>query len=432
MISSATMRAILDDRARLQRMLEFEVALARTQAALGMIPTAAMDTIVQAARAERFDFVQLAEEAASTGDVARALLNALTAEVAKSDAEAASYVHWGAANNDLIDTTLMLELRLAIDALVVDLNRAIDAFTSLAGRHRRTATVGRAGLQHTIAMPFGLKLAGYAAALARSRERLRRLRKEALSVQLGGAGGTLASFGDRGIDVTQRLAALLDLPVSEASWHGHSDRFAEVAAAFAILAGSCGKIARDIVLLMQTEVAEAFEPAHVPAASATAICVATIAPNLLATIVMAQMQEHELGMGAWQAQWHTLPALALATSGALAAVGDIAQGLEVDADRMRDNLDATEGLIMADAVRAALSTKMTRQAAQAIVEEASRKAMDERRHLSTVLAEDPRVIEHLSRGELARVFDLMSYQGASQTFIERTIGPLQPRGIKRA
>jgi len=170
----------------------------------------------------------------------------------------------------------------------------------------------------------------------------------------------------------------------------------------------------------------------VPAASATAICAATIAPNLLATIVMAQMQEHELGMGAWQAQWHTLPELALATSGALAAVGDIAQGLEVDADRMRDNLDATEGLIMADAVRAALSTKMTRQAAQIIVEEASRKAMNERRHLSAVLAEDPRVTEHLSRGELARVFDLMSYQGASQTFIERTIGPLQPRGIKRA
>lgn len=425
------MRAILDDRARLQRMLEFEIALARTQAALGIIPTAAMDKIVQAARAERLDFIRLGEEAASTGDVARALLNALTADVAKTDAEAASYVHWGAASSDLIDTTLMLELRLVIDALVLDLNRAIDAFAALAGRYRRTATVGRAGLQHTIAMPFGLKLAGYAAALARSRERLRRLRKEALSVQLGGAAGTLASFGDRGIEVTQRLGSLLDLPVPEASWQGHSDRFAEIAAAFAVLAGSCGKIARDIALLMQTEVAEAFEPARRPAASAIAICAATMAPNLLATIVVAQMQEHELAVGAWQTQWHTLPMLALVTSGALAAVGDIGQGLEVDADRMRDNLDFTDGLIMADAVRATLSTKMTRQAAQTVVEEASRKAVNEKRHLSTVLAEDPRVTAYLTPGELARVFDLMSYQGASQSFIERTIGPLQARGIKR-
>jgi 3-carboxy-cis,cis-muconate cycloisomerase len=248
---------------------------------------------------------------------------------------------------------------------------------------------------------------------------------------LGGAAGTLASFGDRGIEATQRLGALLDLPAPEASWHGHGDRFAEIAASFAILAGSCGKIARDIALLMQTEVAEAFEPARTPAATAIAICAATIAPNLLATVVAAQMQEHELGVGAWQAQWHALPALALAASGALAAVGDIAQGLEVDADRMRNNLDATDGLIMADAVRAALSAKMSRQAAHTIVDEASRKATSEMRHLSTVIAEDPRVTAHLTPGELARVFDLMSYQGASQTFIERTIGPLQARGIKR-
>ena len=146
-------------------MLDFEAALARTQAALGVIPTLATDKIVQAARPERYDVARLAEDATSTGDIGITLINALAAEVAKADPEAASYVHWGAAGNDLIDTTLM---RLAIDALLVDLDRAIDAFTSLAGRHRRTATVGRAGLQHTLPMPFGLKVAGYAVALARA------------------------------------------------------------------------------------------------------------------------------------------------------------------------------------------------------------------------------------------------------------------------
>jgi len=197
------MRAIFEDRARLQRMLDFEAALARTQAALGVIPTLATDKIVQAARPERYDLARLAEDATSTGDIGIALVNAFAAEVAKADPEAASYVHWGAAGKDLIDTTLMIELRLAIDALLVDLDRAIDAFTSLAGRHRRTATVGRAGLQHTLPMPFGLKAAGYAAALARARERLRRLRKEALALQLGGPAGTLASLGERGIEVMQ-------------------------------------------------------------------------------------------------------------------------------------------------------------------------------------------------------------------------------------
>ncbi len=155
----------------------------------------------------------------------------------------------------------MLELRAVIDALVADLNRAIEGFTALAGRHRRTAAVGRTWMQHALPMPFGLKLAGYAAALARSRDRLRRLRREALVLQFGGAVGTLAALNDRGLDVAERLAALLDLPLPESPWHSHRDRLAEVASAFAILTGTCGKIARDVSLLMQTDVGEAFEPA---------------------------------------------------------------------------------------------------------------------------------------------------------------------------
>jgi len=261
LISSAAMRAVLDDRARLQRMLDFIVTLARAEAAIGIVPALASDQIANAAKAERYDVKALGEEAVVAGNVAIPLIKALSTEVAKADAAAAGWVNWGASSQDVIDTALVLDLRAAVDALIIDLNHAIEGFTTLAGRHRRTAAVGRTWLQHALPMPFGLKLAGYAAALARSRERLRRLRKEALVLQFGGAVGTLATLNDKGLDVAERLAALLDLSLPEAPWHSHHDRLAEVASALAILTGSCGKIARDVGLLMQTDVAEAFEPA---------------------------------------------------------------------------------------------------------------------------------------------------------------------------
>jgi 3-carboxy-cis,cis-muconate cycloisomerase len=443
LISSATMRAVLDDHARLQRMLDFIVALARAEAAIGIVPALASDQIANAAKAERYDVKALGEEAVVAGNVALPLIKTLTAEVAKADATAAGWVNWGATSQDIIDTGLVLDLRTVIDVLIADLNRAIEGFTTLAGRHRRTATVGRTWLQHALPMPFGLKLAGYAAALARSRERLRRLRKEALVLQFGGAVGTLAALGEKGLDVAERLAALLDLTLPEAPWHSHHDRLAEVASALAILTGSCGKIARDVALLMQTDVAEAFEPAapgrgastlphkRNPTAAASVLAAATIAPNLLATIMAAQVQEHERALGGWQAEWQAFPALALVSSGALFAIVDIAQGLEIDGERMRVNLGETRGLIMAEAVASALSAKLGKQEAHKIVEEASRKAIAAKRNLQDVLAENNQVTLSLSPGELAKLFEPMAYQGAAQTLIDRIVGSLQLRPGKR-
>src|SRR5712691_11756140 len=444
LISSAAMRAVLDDRARLQRMLDFEAALARAEAAVGVIPVAATDPIANAAKAERYDPKVLGEEAVAAGNIAIPLVNALTAEVAKTDATAAGYVHWGATSQDVIDTALVLELRAVIDALLADLDRAIQGFAALVGRHRRTAAVGRTWMQHALPLPFGLKVAGYAAALARSRERLRRLRREALVLQFGGAAGTLAALNDRGLDVAERLAALLDLSLPEAPWHGHRDRLAEVASTFAILTGTCGKIARDVSLLMQTDVAEAFEPAapgrgtsstmphkRNPTAAAVALAAATIAPNLAATILAAEVQEHERALGGWQAEWPTFPALALVTSGAVAAIVDIAQGLEIDSERMRVNLGATRGQIMTEAVTFALAGKLGKQQARTIVEEASRRAAATKSELQEVLAADERVKPHLNVGELAKLFEPMGYQGSAQTFIDRMVGSLQLRTSKR-
>jgi 3-carboxy-cis,cis-muconate cycloisomerase len=341
-------------------------------------------------------------------------------------------VNWGASSEDVIDTALMLELRAAIDALIADLGRAIDGFAALAGRHRRTAAIGRVAMQHTLPVPFGLKLVGYAAALARARERLRRLRKDGLALQFGGVAGTLAALGENGLKVADRLAGLIELPLPDAPWHAHSDRFAEIAASIAILAGTCGKIARDVVLLMQTEVGEAFEGAsrRKPAAAAVAVSAATLAPNLLAAIMVGQAQEHERGLDASLAQWQAFPALLLTVSGALAVVADIAQGLEVDAERMRNNLEMTNGMILADAVAATLAAKIGQPEARKIVEEASRQAVENKRHLHDILREDSRVTAQITLGELARLFELMGYQGAAQTLIDRQIGALG-RAAKR-
>jgi 3-carboxy-cis,cis-muconate cycloisomerase len=440
LLSSAAMRAVCDDAATLQHMLDFEAALARAEAATGVIPASAVAAIAAACRSDKFDLAELAEAATRSGNIAIPLVKMLTARVAKVDADAARYVHWGATSQDVIDTATMLGLRAAIDVLLGDLDRAIKGFAGLAKKHRDTAVVARTWLQHALPMPFGLKLAEYAAALQRSKLRLVRLRSEALALQFGGAAGTLAALGENGLKIADALARELNLPLPDAPWHTHRDRIAEVASVLAILAGSCGKIARDVSLLMQTDVAEAFEPAgegrggsstmphkRNPVASAIALSAATMAPNLAATIFAAQVQDHERSAGPWHAEWPTLPMLLLITSGGLAAIVDIAEGLEVDSARMRQNLDATHGLIMAEAVTFALAETLGKSDAHHLVEAATKRAVAEKRHLRDVLSEDAKVAAQLSPDKIAKLFEPMSYQGVAQTLIDRLLASLDTK-----
>ncbi|UPK32970.1 3-carboxy-cis,cis-muconate cycloisomerase [Bradyrhizobium sp. 186] len=438
MLSSAAMRAVCDDRSTLQNMLDFEAGLARAEAATGVIPAAAVGPIEAACKADTFDMAALAEAATRSGNLAIPLVKMLTANVAKADADAARYVHWGATSQDVIDTATMLTLRAGIDALDADLSRAIKGFAALARTHRNTAMVARTWLQHALPMPFGLKAAEYAASLARARCRLRRVRREGLALQFGGAAGTLAALGDNGLAVAERLAQELNLPLPEAPWHTHRDRIAEAASCFAILAGSCGKIARDVSLMMQTDVAEAFEPAgegrggsstmphkRNPVAAASALGAAIMAPQLAATIFAAQVQDHERSAGPWHAEWPTLPQLMLVTSGALAAIVDIAEGLDVDAARMRSNLEATHGLIMAEAVSMALAVKVGKSDAHHLIEAASKRAVAEKKHLREVLTADSQVTAHLAPEKIAALFEPMAYQGASQALIDRLLDSLE-------
>jgi 3-carboxy-cis,cis-muconate cycloisomerase len=431
------MRAVCDDLAYLQHMLDFEAALARAEAAAGIVPPDGAEAIAKACNAGSFDLAALAEAATRSGNLAIPLVKALTTEVARTDKDAARYVHWGATSQDVIDTAAMLTLRAGIDALLSDIDRAIAGFARLAQQHRKTAVVARTWLQHALPMPFGLKLAEYAAALQRSRVRLQRLRREALALQFGGAAGTLAALGDKGLLVAELLAQELELPLPDAPWHTHRDRIAEAASVFAILAGTCGKIARDVQLMMQTDVAEAFEPSgegrggsstmphkRNPVAAATALAAAIMAPNLAATMFAAQVGDHERSAGPWHAEWPTLPSLLLVTSGALAAIADIAEGLEVDTARMRINLDATRGLIMAEAVAMALAEKIGKSEAHHLVEAASKKAVAGKKGLREVLTGDSKVTAHLSADRLAKLFEPMAYQGVSQALIDRLLASL--------
>jgi 3-carboxy-cis,cis-muconate cycloisomerase len=441
MMASEPMRSICADEAYLQAMLDVEAALARAEGALGIIPADAASIITRCCSATLYAPETLGEAARKSGNLAIPLVKLLTAEVSRADKNAAGYVHWGATSQDIIDTATMLVAGAALSALLQDLDRAISGFGKQAAAHRQTRMVARTWLQHALPIPFGLKLAGYAAALERSRRQLQRLCSDALALQFGGAAGSLAALGDRGLEVAERMAADLNLPLPDAPWHSHRDRIADIASQLAILAGTCGKIARDVSLLMQTDVAEAFEPAEEgrggsstmphkrnPVACATALAAATMAPSLAATILAAQVQDHERSAGPWHSEWPTLPTLFLVTSGGLAAIVDLAEGLEVDVAQMTANLDRTQGLIMAEAVTFALAQKIGKAAAHQLVETASREAIADKRHLKDVLAQDPAVGQHLSPAQLDELFSPGGYEGMAQSFIDRQLASLTTSG----
>lgn len=440
MFMASPLTPCFSDTALLQGMLDFEAGLAQALASAGIIDDASARIIRSHCQAEKLDAAALTQSAGLAGNLAIPLVKQLTALVAQTSPEAARFVHWGATSQDAIDSGLMLQLRSALDKTDALLNQLIAALTAQCRRHSATLMVGRTWLQHALPTTLGLKLAGTLDALLRYRARLAEMRPRVLALQFGGAAGTLAALGDNGLAVAEALARELDLPLPDAPWHTHRDGIAEAASVFAILSGACGKIARDVQLLMQTDVAEAFEPSGAgrggsstmphkrnPVATAAAIAAATMTPNLAATIFAAQIQDHERSAGAWHAEWPTLPALMLATSGALAAIVDLAEGLEIDRARMAQNLDATHGLIMAEAVTFALADKIGKSDAHHLVEAASKTAVATKTHLRDVLKADKTVTAHLDAAAIAGLFDPMAYQGVAQQLIDRLLSSVEDK-----
>ena len=431
---SGPMCAVFADRARLQGMLDFEAALARAAARAGAIPQRAGPAIAASCRAELFDPVALARGTVLAGNPAAPMVQALTALVAKKNASAARYVHWGATSQDAIDTGAVLQLRAALDLIEADARRLAAALARSARKYRRTPMAGRTLLQQAVPITFGLKAAGALNALERSRARLRELRPRVLVIQFGGAAGTLASLGPRGLAVGQALAARLGLRQPAMPWHAHRDRVAEVATVLGLLTGTLGKIAKDIALLMQTEIGEAREPAaqgkgrssamphkRNPVDVAVVLAAATKVPALVSVMLSAMTQEQERGLGNWQAEWETLPEICLLCGGALEHLAQAVEGLEVDAQRMRANLDLTRGLILAEAVSSALAPELGRDTAHALVEQACRRALSEERPLRDVLAEEPKIERLLAPEQLDRLLDPVNYLGAAEKFVARVL-----------
>lgn len=425
------MRDLFSDHTRIQRMLDFEAALARAQTRVGVIPTAAANAIAKNCAASQIDFVALARNAELVGNVAIPLVKQLTALVAKNDAEAAKFVHWGATSQDAIDTGLVLQLRDAlrsIDRGLADLSRALVAQIK---QHRATLMVGRTLLQHALPITFGLKVAGWLDAVTRHRERIKELRPRILVLQFGGAAGTLAALGARGNAIDAALAQELDLALPAMPWHGQRDRVVEVATVLGLVVGTLGKIARDVALCMQTDVGELAEPTapgrggsstmphkHNPIGCAVAMSAAIRVPGLVSTMLAAMPQEHERGLGGWHAEWETLPEIFKLAAGALHQMTVVIVGLEVNTTRMRANIDQTNGLIMAEAVAMALAAHLGKIEAHRIVEHACNKAMQESRHLREVLADEPLIQTRISAPELEKLLNPANYLGATQSFID--------------
>jgi len=434
LFTTDAMRALFDERARLQRMLDVEAALAAAQARVGIVPADAAAAIATCCRIELYDGDAIAGAARNAGNLAIPLVAALTKKVGETSAGARGYVHWGATSQDILDTALVLQLRDALALIERDLARLDGALAVQADLHRATVMPGRTWLQQGLPVTLGLKLAGVLSALSRDRARLSALQARLLTLQLGGATGTLASLAERGPDVEKALAEALELAVADTPWHAHRDRLCELAAALGILTATLGKLARDIALLAQSEVAEAFEPAapgrggsstlpqkRNPVAASVAIAAAVRVPHLVGTMLAAAVQEHERGLGNWPAEWDTLPEIVLLAAGALDAMTETVAGLDVDPARMRANLEQSKGQILAEAVQMALAPTLGRDVAHHVVREASARALREERHLKHVLADDPQMRAAIDDAGLDRLFDPANYLGATNAFIDRVL-----------
>jgi 3-carboxy-cis,cis-muconate cycloisomerase len=427
--TTPALAALFSDESVLSAMLEFEIALARAEARHGLIPPEAANAVA-AAVPGNFAISVLAEAAFRAGTPAIPLVKMLTDEVRKADADAARFVHWGATSQDVADTAMALLLRRAEPILIADLLRLEKALASLSESHKDSAMLGRTLLQPAPPVTFGLKAAGWLASVCRGRRRLQKAFRVAAVLQFGGASGTLASLGDCGIPVAEALSVELgfgDAP--PVPWHTQRDQLATLICACGVLTGSLGKMARDISLLMQNEVGEASEPmgegrggsSTMPNKRNPTACVLTLAaahrvPGLVASFLSAMLQEHERGVGGWQAEWPVVAGVIQSTGVAAASMAEVAEGLSVDTQKMRLNIENTNGAIFAERAMMLLGSKVGRDVAHKVVEAAVRKSAKEGRHLAAVLAETPEVMTYLKRAELDELETPEQYLGSAEAF----------------
>jgi 3-carboxy-cis,cis-muconate cycloisomerase len=431
-----TLREAVSGRAWLQAMLEAEGTLAVAQARVGLIPPDAAETIAYCCRndpdAGLFDPEEFGRKGRSQGNPVPPLVRALTEAVSRVSEEASRYVHRGATSQDIVDTAGMLLTKRALGLILAETDAVAAALARLAEAHRDTPIAARTLLQQALPTTFGLKVAGWLVSVLEARRRLLEVGATGLAAQLGGAAGTLGSLGDSGTEVLGEFARELELAEPVVPWHTDRSRIAEIGGTLSLLSGVLGKISLDIILMAQTEVGEVSEPAgrggsstlphkRNPILSVTAAACVRRVQDLSRTLQSAMVQEHERAAGAWHSEWEALSDALALTGGAAAAVREATEGLEVRPEKMRENLDATGGLLLAERVTMMVAEHFRRLEAHDLVEAASRRTFESGRSLREELLSDPMLENVLSAEDLDAALDPAGYLGSAGAFVDRAL-----------
>lgn len=428
MFGCAAMREVFDEKALLGRYVEVEQALAKVQGELGVIPQEAAQQIVRLANVE---MLNLDELKADTENVGYPILP-LVKQLSRMCGEAGQYLHWGATTQDIMDTATVLQVRAAVELLEQYLAELESVLDGLSERHQFTVMAGRTHLQHALPVTFGYKAAVWLWMLKRHRERLEQMKPRVLMGQLGGAAGTLASLGEQGLAVQAALMEELGLTASPITWHVARDGLAELIQLLGLISGSLGKIALDVMLMMSNELGEVFEP-FVPGRGASSTMPQKrnpISSELIwnASKIVRQhtglaldfmMPDFERATGPWHLEWTVIPETFVLTAGALKQACFMLSGLEVNTEKMKQNLDSTKGLIVAEAVMMALAPRVGRQVAHDWVYESCRQSLSTGQSLLAVLSNDDRIMAQFSMDQLTALCDPVNYVGAAPSMVDR-------------
>ena len=424
------MRAVFSDQQMVQRYLDVEVALAKAEAQVGVIPQDAADTIARESRLDRIDFDHMREETDIVGYPILPLVHQMVAMCG----DAGRYVHWGATTQDIMDTAVSLQVRDALDAVAGDVRQLRAILAGLAQRHRDTPMAGRTHLQQALPITFGYKVAIWLAMFDRHQQRIDELRPRVAVVQFAGAAGTLASLGDGGLEVQRALAQELQLGVPATTWHVARDGFAEAVNLLALVTGSLGKIALDIMLMASTEFGEVYEPfvkgrgasstmpqKRNPISSELMLAASKAVRQNAGLMVDAMVQDFERATGPWHAEWIAIPQSFILTAGALHQAKFALGGLIVDEARMSQNLAMSKGLIVAEAVMMGLAPAIGRQQAHDLVYDACRTVNEQGGTLAEALAAMPAIMAHVERSTIDRLTDPVNYLGLSSQMVDRAL-----------
>jgi 3-carboxy-cis,cis-muconate cycloisomerase len=429
--TTPAMRAVWSDENRVQKYLDFEAALAKAQGRLKIIPQEAVTEIVKHCDAKLIDMAKLKE---ATERIGYPVLPVVQQLVKLCKDGLGEWSHWGATTQDITDTATVLQIREALVIVEQEIDGICDALAALAKKYRDAPMAGRSNLQQAVPITFGYKMATMLAAFERHKQRLAQLKERVLVGEFGGAAGTLSSLGKDGLKCQAELMKELQLGQPAISWHTVRDCIAEVGCFLGLVTGSCGKIAFDVKLLMQTEVEEVYEPFHAgrgssstmpqkrnPISSVYITAQTAMVKQLTAALLEAMVEDHERATGPWEIEWIALPEIFMLSAGALAQTRFVCEGMQVNEKKMRANLDITKGLIMSEAVMMGLGAAMGRNRAHDVVYDICREVVKTGKPLIDLLEEDKEIRKHADRKTLEKLVDPANYLGVAGEMVDRVL-----------